>query len=1288
MASSSSSADWSYHVFLSFRGDTRKSFTDHLYTNLCQAGINTFRDDEGIRKGESISDELLKAIEGSKISIIILSKNYARSRWCLDELVKILECKQNLGQIVFPIFYDVDPSEVRKQTGQFGDALIQHRERFGNQRVNEWKTALTTVANLSGWDLQILANGYESKFIKKITEEVVREVNRTYINVARYPVGIDSRVRDILLLLQTQTNHDVKMIGIFGMGGVGKTTLAKATYNLSFQRFEGCCFIANIRSQVSEGHNGLARLQEKILCKTLNRKKLEIDNVDEGISLIKERLRSKRVLVVLDDIDDTSQLESLAGQRNWFGSGSTIIITTRDGHLLSDLRAHEKYNVETLSSLESLELLSWHAFGVPIPSEEYIEISKRIASYTVGLPLALTIIGSHLRGRSVQEWSDNAEKLRRIPHDKVQNILKISYDALDDDTKNIFLDIACFFIGHDKNDTSTILEACGFYAEIGIKTLIERCLLTIDGGRVFEMHDLVRDMGRELVRKESPLEPGKRSRLFDQKDVFDVIRGNKGTEAIKGVIANSNMLKNVAFSTKIFRKMENLRILILNGVCLEGSFKYFPNEITFCRLHNCQLLSPVQTDFRIDKLVVFDFQGSNIKEFRPNMQHFRCLKILKFDGCEQLKETPNFTGAQSLQKVSFISCSNLVMVHRSIGSLDKLVELYFWDCEKLKELPSSICKLKSLEILFVQTCRKLKELPIDLGKLEQLRDLTVATTAISHIPFSLGCLRNLKFLTLEGNKGFVPSKSKSQLHGILSPHLWSRRTLDPVTFFPPSVANLCSLKRLDISLNYLHEVDLPVAIGNMSSLNNLDLSSSYNLHNLPFSLCHLSNLETLYLDNSRNLRALLELPPSLKSLSAKNCVSLKRIADVSNLKRLKWLYIPNCESLVELPGLENLESLIELDLTNCTSLTILCNYLHEVDLPISLRSLSSLKELYLTRSCSLRYFPFSFCHLSGLKNLYLDDLHNLRALPQLPPSLESLSAKNCGSLEKIADMSNLKRLYHLWIPNCNGLTIPFNYLHEVLGSLYSLKELDLMGSCSPKSLPFNLRCLSNLRRLYLDDWQNLKVIQELPPSLVILSAGNCGSLEKIVGISNLKGLEQLHVPNCKRLAELPGLENLESLRNLEVTNCTALRIPLIENWLQACCEGDSVKISVGVTDRNVICILPTFSKYRFVYMHSDGFHFGDCNGVRIATRSKTSGASAWVGDEELECSVDQKRKYGRVDFEVAVMVGEVVEVFAEFHHLHTLFLFEMHRNSDGQLRFFPSTRPLLQFDQPQLQLGE
>jgi hypothetical protein len=161
--SSPSKSRWNHDVFLSFRGeDTRKNFTDHLYTALLRAGIHTFRDDEELPRGEHISTELLKAIQGSRISIVVFSKDYASSRWCLDELVEIMHCKNTLGQTLLPIFYDVNPSDVRKQTGTFAKAFSSHEERFQAEmeRVQKWRAALTEAANYSGWDLQNIANGY------------------------------------------------------------------------------------------------------------------------------------------------------------------------------------------------------------------------------------------------------------------------------------------------------------------------------------------------------------------------------------------------------------------------------------------------------------------------------------------------------------------------------------------------------------------------------------------------------------------------------------------------------------------------------------------------------------------------------------------------------------------------------------------------------------------------------------------------------------------------------------------------------------------------------------------------------------------------------------------------------------------------------------------------------------------------------------------------------------------------------------------------------------------------
>ena len=160
MASSSTSSvpkSFKYDVFLSFRGeDTRTNFTDHLYDALKRKGIFTYKDDEAIRKGNLISDDLIQSIEDSRFYIIVFSKNYASSRWCLDELVKIMECQKTTEHTAYPVFYDVEPTDVRKQIGTVGKAFAKHKN---DDAAGRWKEALKEAADLAGWELKKTANG-------------------------------------------------------------------------------------------------------------------------------------------------------------------------------------------------------------------------------------------------------------------------------------------------------------------------------------------------------------------------------------------------------------------------------------------------------------------------------------------------------------------------------------------------------------------------------------------------------------------------------------------------------------------------------------------------------------------------------------------------------------------------------------------------------------------------------------------------------------------------------------------------------------------------------------------------------------------------------------------------------------------------------------------------------------------------------------------------------------------------------------------------------------------------
>lgn len=142
-------------MFLSFRGeDTSASFTSHLYASLQNAGINIFKDDYSLTRGDQISISLLKAIEKSQIAVVIFSRNYANSQWCLNELVKIMECHRTIGQVVLPIFYNVDPSEVRHQKGEFGKAFQSLLNKISSEFLNLepcWRAALREAAGLAGF---------------------------------------------------------------------------------------------------------------------------------------------------------------------------------------------------------------------------------------------------------------------------------------------------------------------------------------------------------------------------------------------------------------------------------------------------------------------------------------------------------------------------------------------------------------------------------------------------------------------------------------------------------------------------------------------------------------------------------------------------------------------------------------------------------------------------------------------------------------------------------------------------------------------------------------------------------------------------------------------------------------------------------------------------------------------------------------------------------------------------------------------------------------------------------
>lgn len=197
LESSSSVSRGKYDVFLSFRGeDTRRNFTDHLYAAFKRRGITTFRDDEKLETGEPIAPELFKAIHESWCSVIVLSEGYCFSSWCLEELSEIIQQKNDKGHKVFPIFYYVDPSDLRKQTGKVLEAFLKHENNFqdNKEKTQRWRSALTQVANIKGWHL---SNRHESELIGEIIKKVSTKLCQTFASAPNDMIGIESRLEEL-----------------------------------------------------------------------------------------------------------------------------------------------------------------------------------------------------------------------------------------------------------------------------------------------------------------------------------------------------------------------------------------------------------------------------------------------------------------------------------------------------------------------------------------------------------------------------------------------------------------------------------------------------------------------------------------------------------------------------------------------------------------------------------------------------------------------------------------------------------------------------------------------------------------------------------------------------------------------------------------------------------------------------------------------------------------------------------------------------------------------------------
>ncbi|KAJ9551691.1 hypothetical protein OSB04_015736 [Centaurea solstitialis] len=1085
MAASSTSfihkSSFKYDVFLSFRGeDTRTNFVDHLYHALKRESIETYKDDKNLEKGKKISKELIEAIQDSRFHVIVFSKNYASSSWCLDELVKIMECQKMMSeQTVYPIFFDVEPTEVRKQSGEFGKAFAKHEN---DETAKKWKEALVEATSLSGWDLRTTADGYflhhihEAEFIKLVVKDISSKLPT--VSTDGNLIGMRTRINGVVSSLNTFTD-EFCMIGLTGMGGIGKTTLARAVFDHICNEFEGSSFVENVRESSSTLLLGLKSLQQQVLRDVLNTQDIIVNGVFDGKTMMKKHMHSRKVLLVLDDVDHIDQLKALAGEPNWFMKGSRIIITTRDKQVLVAHKVNLIHDVNLLTDEEAICLLSRCAFGTESRSPRYNKLARQVVRYAAGLPLTITILGSSLCDANEDVWTDTLEELEKIPLDGTLQKLELSYKGLDNSCKEIFLDVACMLKGWKEHEAIRVLESRGFHAIRGLSVLEKKSLITVSGDGCLDMHDHIQEMGRYIVRRLHPDEPNKHSRLWIDKEIIDILANNQGTEETKCVkfrLYSQSNINNLKMIMKGLGNMEKLRLLLVYGYrfnvdwAFDKVSQYFPNSLQYLAWPNYPFCSLPKT-FQASNLVALEMYDSQIVQL--------------WEGRER----------KVLDKLRFLHLSYSKLTTFDLGLTP------------------------NLEMLDLQGCYYLVELHI-LVKCPKLKSLNLNDTMLSTLDLRL--TPNIETLNLVGCKDLVELDMPHECPQLKSLNLSCPKLRSLNLGRTPNI-EILNLEKC----KYLVELDMPRKCPQLKSLNlSCPQLRSLNLDDLVFP-----KLENLDIRGYSELKTLdLGRTPNLKSLHVKKCSNLVELcAPIGGLKNLIHLEAQGFLRFTDIEilnkgGLPELKLFVKsIDIcplhpdNNFPKFQFECSY--EEDLPSSIGNIEKLISVGFSCACTdLQSFYGSICGLQHLTNL---TLHG--SIPEAPKDLDRLQC-----LEKLTLWStNIKHLpdsilllKHLKILRLIGCKL-LEKLPEDLCRLECLEMLVLTECIVLRDIPNNICTMKCLKHFYLG---YCKRVTELPEEL-----GHLECLEEL----DIRGTCINHLPQSVLLLK-KGLRIVGSMELLEL----------------------------------------------------------------------------------------------------------------------------------------------------------
>ncbi|CAL9232839.1 unnamed protein product, partial [Arabidopsis halleri] len=791
------SASEDYDVVIRYRrGDQiNDDFISHLRAALCRRGISVFNE----------FDEV-DAVPKCRVFIILLTSTYVPSN-----LLNILEHQQTEYQAVYPIFYRLSPYDLISNSKNYERYFLQNEPE-------RWQAALKEISQMPGYTL---TDRSESELIDEIVRDALKVLcSGDKVNM----IGMDIQVEEILSLLCIES-LDVRSIGIWGTVGIGKTTIAEEIFRRISVQYETCVFLKDLHKEVEvKGHDAV---REDFLSRVLEVEPHVIRISDIKTSFLRSRLQRKRILVILDNVNDYRDVGTFLGKLNYFGPGSRIIMTSRNRRVFVLCKIDHVYEVKPLDIPTSVRLLDRGTFQIVLSPEVYKTLSLELVKFSNGNPQVLQFLSSIDRERNRLSQEVKTTSPIYIP-----GIFERSCCGLDDNERSVFLDIASFFNRMDKDNVAMLLDGCGFSAHVGFRGLVDKSLLTISQHNLVDMLSFIQATGREIVCQESADRPGDRSRLWNAEDIRDVFINDTGTTAIEGIFLDMSK-QTFDANPNVFEKMCNLRLLKLycskveekHGVYFPQGLEYLPRKL---RLLHWEFypLSSLPESFNTENLLELNLPSSCARKlWKGKKASLGNLKKMKLSYSYQLTKIPRLSSAPNLEHIDLEGCNSLLSISQSVSYLKKIVFLNLKGCSKLESIPSTV-DLESLEVLNLSGCSKLENFP-EISP--NVKELYMGGTMIQEVPSSIKNLVLLEKLDLENSRHLknLPN-SICKLKHLETLNLSGCTSLDR---FPDLSRKMKCLRFLDLSRTAVRE--LPSSISYLTALEELRFVDCKNLVRLP-----------------------------------------------------------------------------------------------------------------------------------------------------------------------------------------------------------------------------------------------------------------------------------------------------------------------------------------------------------------------------------------------------------------------------------------------------------------------